>query len=71
MHSIEWQCIADTYKNTVDSDEYTKILEDDVIDFLYMHEPFQQDNGPAHASKIKKKLGNWVPVTGKLACTVP
>ena len=56
-------------KNQVDSDEYTKILKDRVIDFLYMHEPFQQDNAPAHTSiKTKRK---WVHVTGKLACTVP
>ena len=52
-------------KNKVDSDEYTKILKDHVIDFLYIHEPFQQDNAPVHTS------GKWVHFTGKLACTVP
>ena len=36
--------------NKVDPDEYTKILEDHVIDFLHMHEPLQQVNAQAHTS---------------------
>ena len=60
-------------KNKVDSDEYTKILQDHVIDFLYMHELFQQDNAPAHTSIKNQKFfrGKWVHFTRKLACTVP
>ena len=60
-----WGCIRSNgdrllipIKNKVDSDEYTKILQDHVIDFLYMHEPFQQDNAPAHTS-IKTKNFFW------------
>ena len=46
-------------KKKVDSDEYTKILQDHVIDFLYMHEPFRQDNAPAHTSIETKKKFFW------------
>ena len=52
-----WGCIRSNgdkllipIKNKVGSDEYIKIFRDHVIDFLYMHEPFQQDNAPAHTS---------------------
>ena len=51
--SMVWGCIRSNgdgllipVKNKVDSDEYIKILKDH-IDFLYMHEPFQQDNALA------------------------
>ena len=52
-----WGCIRSNgdrllipIKSKVDSDVYIKQLKDNVVDFLYMHEPFQQDIAPAHMS---------------------
>ena len=45
-------------ENKVDSDAYTKILTDHVIEFLFMHEPFQQNNVVAHTS-LKTKTFFW------------
>ena len=52
-----WGCIRSNgdrllipIESKVDSDAYTKILTDQVIEFFFMHEPFQQDNAPAHTS---------------------
>ena len=52
-----WGCIRSNgdrwlipIKNMVDSKEYTNIIKHHSIDFLYMHEPFQQDDAPAHTS---------------------
>ena len=72
-----WGCIQSNrdrlmipIKNNVDSDENTKILKDHVIDFLYIHELFQQDNAPGRTS-IKTNLFWKMGSTGKSACTVP
>ena len=72
-----WGCIRSNgerllvkIENNVNSDEYIKILKENVLDFLYMHEPFQQDNAPAHKSLKTKNffwengftiLENWPP----------
>ena len=72
-----WGCIRSNgdrllipIKNKVDSDVYIKILKDNVVDFLYMHEPFQQNNAPAHTSLKTRNffwengitiLENWPP----------
>ena len=70
LYSVKWRSTSHSDKNQVDSDVYIKILKDNVVDFLYMHEPFQQDNAPAHMSLKTRNffwengftiLENWPP----------
>ena len=59
-------------KNQSDSVEYTKILKDHVIDLLNMHEPFQQDNAPAHTSvKTKNCFGKMGSLYWKIGLHSP
>ena len=54
-------------ENKVDSDAYTKILTDHVIEFLFMHEPFQQNNVVAHTSlKTKTFFGKMDLISWKI-----
>ena len=46
-------------KNKVDAEILISMLEEHVVDFIYMHELEQQDNAPAHTEqlfKIPKRL---------------
>ncbi len=60
-----WGCIRSTgerllvpIKNKVDAEIYISMLKEYVVDFLYMHEPFQQDNAPAYTA-LKTKNFFW------------
>ena len=61
-----WGCIRSNgerllvpIKNKVNSDVYISFLKENVMDFLYLHEVFQQDNAPTHSAlKTKEFFGD-------------